>query len=284
MIAYLDIGGLVVAIEGAQGVDYAMLLPGMNVFVHDAAPSQLHITLDTMPPDMTECRWLHGFPLADGQLSCRFGRDAQSRYVYSFGDIVTLCADLGCEIPHFSISATTDASLLRFALWSAYSLGSIRYGRLPIHSSAVVCEGRAVLCLGESGTGKSTHTRLWIENIPGTHLLNDDSPILSADGTVYGSPWSGKTHCYLKQQWPVAAFLRLEQRPANSIRRLPVLQSFAALQPSCPPCLMKDEPLQDALVSFIGQVLGNCPVFHMGCLPNPDAAFLSHDTIFCPCK
>jgi hypothetical protein len=50
-----------------------------------------------------------------------------------------------------------------------------------IHASVIIHENQAVLFLGESGTGKSTHTRLWLENIPGTRLLNDDSPILRLD-------------------------------------------------------------------------------------------------------
>ncbi len=54
----------------------------------------------------------------------------------------------------------------------------------------------AVMFLGESGTGKSTHSRMWLENIEGSTLLNDDAPAvrISADGTTaYGTPWSGKT-------------------------------------------------------------------------------------------
>lgn len=38
--------------------------------------------------------------------------------------------------------------------------------------------GKRLFFLGESGTGKSTHTRLWRENIAGSKLLNDDSPIV----------------------------------------------------------------------------------------------------------
>lgn len=40
---------------------------------------------------------------------------------------------------------------------------------------------------------------LWINNIKGAELLNDDNPVLRIkdDGSmwIYGSPWSGKTDC-----------------------------------------------------------------------------------------
>ena len=140
-----------------------------------------------------------------------------------------------------------------------------------------------MLCLAESGTGKSTHTRLWLENIPGTYLLNDDSPIVAVEEgvvVVYGSPWSGKTPCYRQECVPVAALLRLEQKPENNIRQLGTVEAFTALQPSCPPCLMKDDPLQDALVDFVGRVIERVPAYRLGCRPDAEAARLSHDTIF----
>mgnify|MGYP000010643703 FL=1 len=68
--------------------------------------------------------------------------------------------------------------LLRFALWMGYGLMTVRKDTVALHGSCIVYKGKAVLFLGESGTGKSTHTRLWRENIAGSKLLNDDSPIV----------------------------------------------------------------------------------------------------------
>ena len=56
-----------------------------------------------------------------------------------------------------------------------------RKDTLAIHSSCIVYRDKAVLFLGESGTGKSTHTRLWRENIPEAVLLNDDSPMIRVE-------------------------------------------------------------------------------------------------------
>ena len=59
-----------------------------------------------------------------------------------------------------------------------YGLMTVRKDTVALHGSCIVYKGKAVLFLGESGTGKSTHTRLWRENIAGSKLLNDDSPIV----------------------------------------------------------------------------------------------------------
>lgn len=177
----------------------------------------------------------------------------------------------------------SDISAFRFALWFAYSLLAAPVHTTFVHSSVVVCQGRAVLFLGESGTGKSTHTRLWLKNIRGARLLNDDSPVLSTVSgrpVVYGSPWSGKTPCYVPLSFPLAAVVRLSQAPRNAMRRLSIPEAFAALQPSLPPALMQDEQYTDLLVDIISGTLSSVPAYHLQCLPDDDAALLSCKTIF----
>ena len=173
--------------------------------------------------------------------------------------------------------------LFRFALWVGYGLMTAAKGTIAIHSSCIVSEGRAVIFLGESGTGKSTHTRLWRENIPGAVLLNDDSPIVRViDGTAYvfGSPWSGKTPCYKQESYPLAACVRLSQAPHNAIHKLHVIKGYASLHPSCPPEFAYDERLYSHISATLGTILKSVPIYHLECLPDAAAAWLSHDTIY----
>ena len=176
--------------------------------------------------------------------------------------------------------------LLRFACWIAYGVATAPFKTVAIHTSTIVCEGKAILFLGESGTGKSTHTRLWRENIQGAVLLNDDSPILRIiDGEpwIYGSPWSGKTPCYKNESYPLAACVRLSQAPYNQIKRLSVAQGYGALHPSCPPDFAYSDELYDYISDTLSSLLSAVPVYHLACLPDADAAHLSHDTIFGVC-
>lgn len=263
---------------GGDTVEQAMRIPGMSVFAIDPCPCEMEVKF---VPRVTipDCRWLHEFDIIDGRQRCRFGADAEGTYYYTFDRHGMLRFREGEGV---EICMNGNVEALRFALWVAYTMMGEKLGAVPVHSSVVVCAGRAIMCLGESGTGKSTHTRLWLENIADTHLLNDDSPIVSIiDGKVrvYGSPWSGKTDCYLQESHPVAGLLRIEQRKENTIRRLGVVESFAALQPSCPPSLAKDEHCMDLLVEFISHVIEHVPVYRLGCLPNADAARLSHKTL-----
>ena len=184
---------------------------------------------------------------------------------------------------NFGTFESVDSSLLRFGMWLMFGLCTVPKGAIAIHSSVLIKNGKAVLCLGESGTGKSTHTRLWREHIDGTGLLNDDSPIIRlVDGvpTAFGSPWSGKTPCYRNLHYPIAGFIRLSQAPYNKIHRLSTLHAIGALLPSCPPAFAYDDYLQDCLCDTLSAMLSTVPVFHLEGLPNAAAAELSYNTIF----
>ena len=175
-----------------------------------------------------------------------------------------------------------DLALLRFGLWMMFGVVLSKKQAIAIHSSVIECKGRGVLFLGESGTGKSTHTRLWREHIEGARLLNDDSPIIrivDGEARVYGSPWSGKTPCYKSRYVPVAGLCRLSQAPYNTIRRLSTIAAIGALLPSCPPQYAHDEHLQDAICCTLGEILRRVPAYHLECLPNGEAAELSRNTI-----
>jgi len=173
--------------------------------------------------------------------------------------------------------------MYRFALWVAYGLMTLKSATLAIHSSCIVYKEKAILFLGESGTGKSTHTRLWREHIEGAFLLNDDSPMVRVEEGkvwVYGSAWSGKTPCYRNERYELQACVRLSQSPHNRIRPLPLLQAYASLHPSCAPEFAYDDVLYDEVSRTLGEILSVTPVYHLECLPDGDAARLSCQTVF----
>ncbi len=176
---------------------------------------------------------------------------------------------------------------LHFSLWFAFALLAAPMSIVPVHASTLVYRNRAVMILGESGTGKSTHTGLWCRHIPGAWLLNDDSPLLSVGKgvpMVYGSPWSGKTPCFHNLGVPLRGIVRLSQAPHNRIRRLSSMQAIAALHPSCPPALARDDYFNDLIMEVVQRTVATVPIYHLECLPDAAAALLCRDTLFGPSK
>ncbi|MBE6281398.1 MAG: hypothetical protein E7095_04985 [Bacteroides sp.] len=173
--------------------------------------------------------------------------------------------------------------LLRYAIWVGYGIMTVHHHTLAIHTSCIVYHDKAVLFLGESGTGKSTHTRLWQEHISGAVLLNDDSPIIRIENEkiwAYGSPWSGKTPCYKNERYELQGCVRLSQAPYNQIQKLTILQSIGALHPSCAPQFAYDENLYNGVSHTLDGILSAIPCYHLACLPNKEAALLSCKTLF----
>ena len=191
------------------------------------------------------------------------------------GEVLTMwCSEGEREV---LLSGNFEARLIRFALWVGYGLMTLSELTLAVHSSCIVFREQAFLFLGESGTGKSTHTRLWREHIEGSFLLNDDSPILRVEVGmvwVYGSPWSGKTPCYKAERYALKACIRLSQAPYNQVKPLKVLQAYGAIHPSCPPEFAYDSTLYDAVSKVINELLTHVPFYHLACLPNAEAAYV----------
>lgn len=177
--------------------------------------------------------------------------------------------------------ASDRAFGLNNAIMIVYAFATAAYGTLLIHASVIRNSGKGFLFLGVSGTGKSTHSRLWLNYIPGSDLMNDDNPVvrlLEHQVVVYGSPWSGKTPCYRNIQAPIGAFVRLEQKKENVIRKESTLYAFAHLLSSV--STMKwDREVYNQICSTISGILALIPVYHLGCLPDEAAAKLSYETI-----
>ena len=178
-------------------------------------------------------------------------------------------------------SAADQAFAVNNALMLLFAFASAPYAALEMHASVVTRGGRGFLFLGRSGTGKSTHSRLWLEHISGTELLNDDNPVLRiVDGVarVFGSPWSGKTPCYKAQDAPVGAIVRLHQAPFNRITRFATVQAYASVMASCSG-FRPIRALADAQHETLSQIAQQVPCYQLECLPDEAAARLCQETV-----
>lgn len=170
------------------------------------------------------------------------------------------------------------------SLMLLYAFAAADKGTLLFHASVIGYQGKGYLFLGKSGTGKSTHSSLWLKHIPGSELMNDDNPVVVAtpDGAiVYGSPWSGKTPCYRNVSAPIGAFVRIRQEKQNTIERDSTLQAFASLLPSVS-SMKWDDRVYDGICDALSLLIEHIPCYTLGCLPDQGAAELCHDTVTAP--
>jgi hypothetical protein len=213
-------------------------------------------------------------------------KDGTYIYRYSESGVTQVLAEIRQENGLFRAAVkgmdTVRPYNFGLALWMIFGIAAVHHRTVSVHSSTIVYEGRAVMFLGESGTGKSTQTRLWTQNVAGAEILNDDSPFVNTErGTlVYGSPWSGKANYYRNEHYPIAAIVRLRQAPRNEIRRLSRLEAIGALLPSCTPAFAYDGHLSSLVHGIVSDVLSETPVYMLDCLPDAAAVRLTFDTVF----
>jgi hypothetical protein len=168
------------------------------------------------------------------------------------------------------------------ALMVLYALATANQQTVLFHAAVVLHGGKGYMFLGPSGTGKSTHARLWLQHIEGTELVNDDNPVvrIADDGAavVYGSPWSGKTPCYRNVSCPLGGIVMLSQAPYNKIRRLGGIEAYVALMESISGKRW-DKRIADGLHATENTLASTVPVWHLACLPDQAAAELCNNTV-----
>ena len=140
-----------------------------------------------------------------------------------------------------------------------------------LHASCVEYEGKAYLFSARSGTGKSTHTHLWLKYMPGSRIINDDKPAIRCiDGVyyAYGTPWSGKTDESVNTGVPIAgiAFLSRGENNINRISGIKALKLF--MEQTVRP---RDKNLMEDMLVVLNNVLTDIPIYELYCDMSEDA-------------
>lgn len=164
---------------------------------------------------------------------------------------------------------------------SSFYTQLMRYDGLLLHASAVVLDGKAYLFSANSGTGKSTHTQLWLKQFgQRAYILNDDKPALRRENGkwyAYGTPWSGKYDINTNARVPVAGICFLTRAQHNSIR--PFKGSKAAydfLQQTLRPV---NAQLRVNLMTLLGLLMEEVPMWQLECNMEPDAVCVSYEAM-----
>lgn len=137
-----------------------------------------------------------------------------------------------------------------------------------LHSSCVVADdGKAYLFSAQPGTGKSTHTALWLKYLGDkARILNDDKPAVRLENGVfyaYGTPWSGKTDQNINERYPIGGIAFLERSTECFIRPMEAEDAIKNLywQTVKP----RTEAAVDMLFGLVEKVIGAVPIRQFGC-------------------
>lgn len=152
---------------------------------------------------------------------------------------------------------------------------------LLFHSSAIAMDGKAYLFSAPSGTGKSTHVRLW-RKLYGDRVMmvNDDKPLLHVgkDGVVvYGTPWDGKHRLSNRISVPVGGICLLGRGQENKISRIKGVDALPVLmnQTYRPNGALEIQKMME----LVFQLAKTVPLWKMECNMDLEAAKVSYEAM-----
>jgi hypothetical protein len=269
-----------------------MILPNMAPFACNAPthPVLFSVAVHRGAAESDPHRWSEIGLYEGADIAHRVETDAEGGYrITLIGEndlqLGTLISDARFTDCHLYLDCPSihHTNSIENALMLAFAFAGAHQGVLLMHASVPMIGNKGYVFQGKSGTGKSTHSRLWLSTYWEAHLLNDDNPAVRYDAKtskayVYGTPWSGKTPCYRNLRCEVGGFLRLHQAPHNRIVRQSPVAAFGSIISSCS-SMIWDQPLYTAICDTINNIVACTPSYDLECLPNREAAELSHDTM-----
>lgn len=180
------------------------------------------------------------------------------------------------------IYALTSVDILEYMLTgSAFYRSILRYDACMLHSSAVVVDGYAYLFSADSGTGKSTHTKLWLKHFGDrAYIINDDKPAIryiDGDWHVYGTPWSGKTDTSVNTRVKLGGIVFLERSGKNFIEPMKSEEGIVQFIKQTPRKVTAER--MEWLLDIIDRLFTQCPVWRLGCDMSDDAVVTSYEAI-----
>jgi hypothetical protein len=180
----------------------------------------------------------------------------------------------GRPVRHFP-----EAYLETLAIYRRIAEKLLPYNTLLFHGSVVSVDGQGYLFTAVSGTGKSTHTRLWRQRFgERCVMVNDDKPLLriTEDGVLAcGTPWDGKHRLSSNIMVPLKGIVILERGEDNEI--VPISASEAM------PMLLQQShrPASPAELSgflyLLDQITRKTGLYRLKCNMNPEAAQVAYD-------
>lgn len=172
-----------------------------------------------------------------------------------------------------------DSYLETLAVYRKIATKMLDYDTFLMHGAVVAVGDKAWIFTASSGTGKTTHVNLWLENVPGSYVVNGDKPLIHVgdDCTVYGTPWAGKEGMNKNMGVQLCGIVILNRGKENKIKKVPMTKILPTLiQQSYRPKVKADLEKTLSLLSRLGKQI---PMYELFCNMNPDAALTAYNVL-----
>ena len=183
------------------------------------------------------------------------------------------------QIEGLSVVDYSDSYLETLAVYRKIVTKMLDFNTFLMHGAVVAVGDKAWLFTAPSGTGKTTHINLWLNNIPGSYVVNGDKPLIHVgdECTVYGTPWAGKEGMNRNIGVKLCGIVVLNRGAENHIEKVPMSQILPVLiQQSYRP---KNRVELEKTLSLLSRLGKKIPMYQLYCNMNPDAALTAYNVL-----
>ena len=150
-----------------------------------------------------------------------------------------------------------------------------------MHGAVVAWKNTGYIFTAPSGTGKTTHARLWKKYLGSdVEIINGDKPILEIKKEkiiAYGTPWAGKERLQKNTSVPIQGICFLRQSKMNNIRKLNKREALLLLLPQI--YITSDPKKAGSTLELFSEVLERIPVYEFRCNISEQAVKCSFETL-----
>ena len=161
-----------------------------------------------------------------------------------------------------------------------------KHGSFIAHAAVIEYDGLAYAFMAPSGTGKTTHIKLWMDTLgPEATVINGDKPILRLDKTpagepqimACGSPWAGKEGWQTNTSAPLAGLCFLTRGNTDTCRRVSSAEAFDS---AVRQIYMPSDPVSAVrTLDFVDVLLQTVPLYRLSCTMNKTAVKASFEAM-----
>lgn len=169
----------------------------------------------------------------------------------------------------------------RFLLRTAFECRFCHEGIVSLHAACVEKDGYAVAFTGQSGLGKSTRAKAWVDHLSAEWISGDRPAVrLEKEGsTACGVPWDGKEQIFRDVERPLKAILEVRRSSANYVRKLTDDQARKLLMQQTFVPMWDTDTAVLAMVN-VRKLIRQTPVYRVFCGPEGVDAEQIYDVLF----
>ena len=154
------------------------------------------------------------------------------------------------------------------------------HNRILMHGASISYNEHAYLFTAPSGTGKSTHIRLWKKYLgDDVKIVNGDKPFISLENEpmIYGSPWAGKENWHRNCRMPLKGICFVQRGTTNSIRRIEASDCLSLLFKQV--YLPADTLAAGLTLELVDMLIKKVPLYVLTCDMSEDAVRCSFEAL-----